>query len=51
MYYSLSTIRLEPLCKLYKNNNNCMMYGRIPRYDHSGSPSDDGSHIIIIYIK
>ncbi|KAF3488552.1 hypothetical protein F2Q69_00052945 [Brassica cretica] len=28
------------------NNNSCTKYGRIPRYGHSGSPSEDDSHTI-----
>nr|GEY94593.1 hypothetical protein [Tanacetum cinerariifolium] len=29
------------------NNNSFMDYGRIPRYGHSGSPSEDDSHTIL----
>ncbi|EEF29971.1 conserved hypothetical protein [Ricinus communis] len=29
------------------NNNSCTEYGRIPRYGHSGSSSDDDSHTIL----
>nr|GLL21600.1 Domain X [Ipomoea trifida] len=29
------------------NNNSCTEYGRIPRYGHSGSPSEDDSHTIL----
>ncbi|KAK4843484.1 hypothetical protein QYF36_008605 [Acer negundo] len=41
-YRPLPTIRPEPLGRLRRiNNNSCTEYGRIPRYGHSGSPSED----------
>ncbi|KAK8669818.1 hypothetical protein V6N13_104587 [Hibiscus sabdariffa] len=46
-YRPLHTIRPEPLGRLCRiNNNSCTEYGRIPRYGHSGSPSEDDSHTI-----
>ncbi|WOK94123.1 maturase [Canna indica] len=45
---ALPTIRPEPLGRLRRiNNHSCTKYGRIPRYDHSGSPSEDNSHTIL----
>ncbi|KAL0008386.1 hypothetical protein SO802_009888 [Lithocarpus litseifolius] len=47
-YRPLPTIQPEPLGRLCKiNNNSCTKYGRIPRYSHSGSPSEDDSHTIL----
>ncbi|KAK4384623.1 hypothetical protein Sango_3042500 [Sesamum angolense] len=47
-YQPLPTIRPEPLGRLCRiNNNSCTEYGRIPRYGHSGSPSEDDSHTIL----
>ncbi|PKU61784.1 putative mitochondrial protein ymf40 [Dendrobium catenatum] len=47
-YHPLPTIRPEPLGRLRRiNNHSCTEYGRIPRYGHSGSPSEDNSHTIL----
>ncbi|KAK4343795.1 hypothetical protein RND71_036889 [Anisodus tanguticus] len=47
-YRPLPTIWLEPLGRLCRiNNHSCTEYDRIPRYGHSGSPSEGDSHIIL----
>ncbi|KAG9438660.1 hypothetical protein H6P81_021403 [Aristolochia fimbriata] len=47
-YHPLQSIRPEPLGRLRRiNNHSCTEYGRIPRYGHSGSPSEDDSHTIL----
>ncbi|KAI0493878.1 hypothetical protein KFK09_024004 [Dendrobium nobile] len=37
----------EAILVIRINNHSCTEYGRIPRYGHSGSPSEDNSHTIL----
>nr|GFA96520.1 hypothetical protein [Tanacetum cinerariifolium] len=37
----------EAILVIRINNNSCTEYGRIPRYGHSGSPSEEDSHTIL----